>query len=255
MAVPTFVQAANGGVATTGNFTAFLNSVGVGNVIIVQILQDGTGSVPTLSSITNIQALDGTASSMTSLASTQDVGSAAAARQHLWIGRATANNPSCNIDTPGDDIYGWMTEFSGVSTGTTLASVIENGAGTFTNGAGTSATIADTGVTTNGSDRLALNFIGVNDDNNADFDTEAFTGQTGGTWVSGGSFGSATGTDGAVGIQKADMAAAGTINGGSLTMAASDAWGVIGFALISPSTGGIAQGDQSQPLLMNLSRR
>lgn len=188
----------------------------------------------------NVEDIAGTDSAVTDVTGGAVVGSGVgAAKQRVWLGRALTSAPSISVsvNASGDDIYMRLYEFSGVSTGTTLAAVIENGAEAFfyMNGADTTATILDTAVTTNGADRLALNFIAVNDDNEATFDTEAFTGMTGGTWVSGGSYGTATGTDGSIGLQYATMASAGTIDGGSLSMGVSDAWGVVGFALI-PAT-------------------
>ena len=208
----------------------------VGNVVILQILQDGPTAGLTLDFVDDVEDLAGTANTMTSIGAFP-VGSPTAALQHLWIGRATAA-AIAGADVSGyasEDIYVLFWEFSDVNTGTTLADVIENGtAGNATNGAGTSDTILDTAVTTLGADRLALNFVAVNDDNALD----AFTGMTGGTWGEPGvEYADAAGTDGAIGLQTAAMASAGTIDGGTLTMAASDAWGVVGFALIpEPST-------------------
>jgi hypothetical protein len=55
---------------------------------------------------------------------------------------------------------------------------------------------------------------------------------SGGTWVEAvAEYATATGTDGCIQLQTADMASAGTINGGTYTMLASDGWGVIGFAI------------------------
>ena len=130
----------------------------------------------------------------------------------------------------GNDIYVRVYEFTNVSTGTTLATVIENStAGNATNGVDTSATASDTAVTTLGPDRLALNFVAVNDDNAI----SAFTGETGGDWtLAVAPYAESTGTDGAIGLQAATMATADTINGGTGSIVDSDAWGVVGFALI-----------------------
>jgi hypothetical protein len=246
MALPVFVEAGTGQLWQSGGAVAMTITADVGNVIIIHVLEDGTGAGPSFSSITNLAALDGTASSFTGIA-TENVGTGPEARNTVQIARATGTAVSISMtQTSGNDLYGRLYEFSGVNTGATLADVIENAsAGAFVNGVGLSTTIADTGVTTLGADRLAINLIAVNDDNQASFDTEAFTGQTGGTWVSGGSYGSATGTDGAIGLQIADMSSAGTINGGTLTMA-SDPWGVIGFALLPlrvPRSPGVDSGN------------
>jgi hypothetical protein len=163
-----------------------------------------------------------------------DVGSAVAAKQHLWIGRSSADQDgSISVtSSSGDDCYAVIYTFTGVNAGTTLADVIENGtAGTAVNGAGTGTTVSDTGVATLGRDRLACNFGGINDDNAA----VAFTGETGGDWTVAADAGSFTGTDGEVWLQTAAMPSAGTIDGGTFTMA-SDAWGGVGFALVPPQS-------------------
>lgn len=211
----------------------------VGNVIVLHCLTDAAGEGFSNTIVSGAEALDTGTTNLTVVATTQAVGNPTAATQGIRIGRATTTTPTIAVaGTATGDCYYRLYEFSGVASGTTLSDVLENSsAGATSNGTpGTSATISDTAVVTLGSDRLALNFIGVNDDNQADFDTEAFTGMTGGTWVSGGSYGTATGTDGAIGLQYATMASAGTIDGGTLTMVASDSWGVIGFALIPEVT-------------------
>jgi hypothetical protein len=236
---PAFVQAGTGQVWASGAAVAATLACTAGNIVVFHVLKDGNGVGGTVSSISNVEDLAGTDNAMTELAgesvntSATPVAAVASERQYIWIGRSLGGTASVSYsDASGNDGYFRLYEFSGANAGTTLADVIENGtAGTATGARGTAAQIDDTGVTTLAPNRLALNFIGVNDDNNADFDTEAFTGMTGGTWASNGSYGSATGTDGAIGLQSATMASAGTIDGGALTMAASDGWGVIGFAL------------------------
>lgn len=242
MAAPTFVKAGAGFVdATDPHGLAGLSGVTVGNIVVLHVIQDGSGTSPTLSisgGTGDVEDLAGTDGALTSIGKF-DVGSGPDASQHLWIGRAigTSINNSGQITLTGgsgNDIYSRWYEFSDVNTGTTLADVIENGsAGATVNSSGTSNTIADAGVTTLGVDRLALNFVGVNDDNVLD----AFTGQSGGTWAEAvAEYAESTGTDAALGLQTATIASAGTIDGGTDTMAASDAWGVVGFALIPASS-------------------
>lgn len=241
MAAPALVQAGTGQVWQSGAAVAMtLSGATVGNIVIVHIMQDGIGiGGLSLSSISGLAALDGTASSTTAITPIGNVGASPvyAARNIQRIGRATDASVSVSMSqADGNDLYARLYEFSGVASGSTLSDVIENGtAGNHEEETDTSATINDVAVVTLGSDRLALNFIGVNDDNQASFDTVAFTGMTGGTWVSGGSYGSSTGTDGSIGLQYATMASAGTIDGGTLTMA-SDPWGVVGFALIGTTS-------------------
>ena len=209
----------------------------VGDLIIAAILKDGTtAATPAINagSSLGIEDIDGTDDAVTILGP-YNVGSAAAAQIYLVIGRALVTTAiTIALDTTSaDDKYMTISAFRDVNTGTTLASIMEqNGTTTPATSAGTSTTVADAGVTTTGADRLALNFVGVNDDNVVG----AMTGMTGGTWVDRGQFASATGTDGAMSVQTAAMASAGTIDGGSYTMLASDEWGVVGFALIGTTS-------------------
>lgn len=185
MSAPFFVQASTGATDATGAFTFTGTAVGtVGDIVILHIVVDGTGAISwgTLSA-TNINALDGTANTWT-LIGTFNIGSATNAQHRLYIGRRTSASSAptftTTANTSGDDVYGRMYDFGGVSAGTTLATVIENSsAGGTASEVGTSATIADAGVTTLGSDRLALNFVGGNDDNLID----TFAGMTGGVWA------------------------------------------------------------------------
>ncbi len=244
MAAPTFVGAGTGVIVQTGS-SAVTRTATVGNFVILHILQDGVDTTPSLSSISGVEALDGTASSLTVLVNdgvpdtqTCKVGtSAPAARQLLFAGRATSTTVTTTVAVglSGIDLYCRWYEFTNVNTGSTISDVLENvGAGLIRGGnsggyLGTDASIEDCDVQTLGADRLALNFVAVDDDNAV----AAFTGMTGGTWVEAvAEFASATGTDGCIQLQTAAMPSAGTINGGSLTMAAADNWGVIGFALI-----------------------
>lgn len=231
MAAPTFVQAGTGAIWQSGGaVTVSLAGVTVGNCVFLHVLEDGTGATPLVpGSVTGSENTIGLAG-ITSLGGS-DVGSPKAAENWLWIGFATATTVSADLSqAEGDDLYMRWYEFSGVARdGATLGASIENGGSTFLNGVGTSTTIADTGVTTNGADRLACQFVAVNDDNAVG----DFTGETGGDWVEAvAEFLSATGTDGCIQLQTATIASAGTINGGSFVMAASDPWGVIGLALI-----------------------
>lgn len=239
MAAPAYVQTGAGatdatGVWSAGGATYMPVNIGAGNILVLQVLQDGTGTSPTLTSIeTNISNLAGTTAAMTSIGEF-NIGNPVVASQHLWIGRHVGGTRTVTIsgdNAGGDDLYFRVYEFTGVSTGTTLGTVIENGsAGATVSGAGTSATIADADVTTLGAERLALNFVAGNDDNTLD----AFTGMTGGTWAEAvAEYADSAGTDGVIGLQTATIAAAGTIGGGTDGWAdAADGWGVVGFALL-----------------------
>jgi len=136
--------------------------------------------------------------------------------------------------TGSSDAAGRMYRFTDWKADGTMANNFE---GANTSGGSSSNTIADAGVTTTGADRLAVQFVSVGDNNALD----AFTGQTGGTWAEAvAEYTNTTGTDFAMGLQIATMASAGTIDGGTDTMAAADPWHVIGFAIIG-TTGSPAE--------------
>ena len=235
-----FVTASAGAVDTTGAWTATGSApTAVGNIIILHAVQDGTtdGSL-TFTSATNIENLAGTDNAWTAIGEFS-VGASDEARQYLWIGRAINGSAPTFTggNSSGEDVYYRMYEFSGCSLGTTLATVIENvTAGATVNGTGTSTTVADTGVTTLGPNRLALNFSAFNDDLTGF--GGSFTGETGGDWTSAGSYGTSTGTDASMNLNTAAIASAGTINGGTYTIT-SMAWGVVGFALIPANSGAL----------------
>lgn len=242
MAAPTFLGSDASSVitATSGALAPDLSARSANDVLLYGVLQDGTGADVTVSAISaSVANLAGTASALTSIGAF-NVGSAAVAKLHLWIGRlVTPGATSVTFNSSsGNDLYTSMWAFRTVSSGTTLATVIENAtAGSTTTTAATSATLTDAGVTTLGPDRLAVNVVGGNDDNAL----TVFTGMTGGTWTEDPEFASATGTDGVIGMQYAAMASAGTIDGGSSTWAdALDGWGVVGFALIGTTVAAMA---------------
>ena len=106
-------------------------------------------------------------------------------------------------------------------------------ASSFTEGGGfgtnSGTTISAQSVTTTGVNRLAVSFV---------FDTanNALNVFSGGTWAEPvGEYTVATGSGGGVQLQTATMSSAGTISGGSYTIATSASWGVRAFALI-PTT-------------------
>jgi hypothetical protein len=223
-----------------------------GNILIVQVLADGTNaSVPTVTSWTNAEDLAGTDTALTSIGRF-NVGNPVAATQEILIGRSLSTSAPVitGANVGGDDVFVRMYEFTAGSTGTTLATVIENStAGATANGTGAITQIDDTAVVTLGIDRLALNLIAVNDDvtglNNVLF------GATGGTWVQRADYADATGTDGALALQTAAMATAGTIDGGSLFTGTAGSWGNVGFALLP--TGAAAPSDIHQMGFVNFS--
>jgi len=170
MAAPSYVNAGTGATDAGGAWSYTCQaSAAAGRVFIVQILQDGTTTGAVTSVVgTNIENLGGTDNVWTAVAVNQAVGSSTAALQHIYIGRALSTSaPTISgANSTSEDLYIRSYQFTDVSTGTTLATVIENGtAGATANGVATSNTAADTGVTTLGVDRLALNLVGVGDDN------------------------------------------------------------------------------------------
>jgi hypothetical protein len=241
MAAPTYVGADVGLTDAGGAWGSSLtyNAAGAGNIVIAHVLQDGTtGGAVALDggaiNFENLEDLAGTDDALTSIGSFTGGGLI----QHLWIGRTISSGVSTGFggsNSTSQDVYFRFYEFTNGNTGTTLASVIEqNGTTTPATSSGTSATIADADVITTGPDRLALNFVGGNDDNALD----AFTGMSGGTWAEAvAEFASASGTDGVIGLQTAAMASAGTIGGGTDGWAdGTDGWGVVGFALIGTTS-------------------
>lgn len=242
MAAPTFVQAGTGVTGTTGTVAVDIPQAGTvaGDLLILQSGKSGTGAKPALSSFANIESLSGTANAMTELSAGEEgVGAGGTVGEHnLWFGRIIATNTvtSVTVSIPAADQVIRLYQFTGVNAGTALSDVIENDTADYSNGTPlTQAAINDTAVVTNDVDRFACNFVFVVDDNVVG----AFTGESGGDWALTASYTSSAGNpDGGIHLENATIASAGTIDGGSYTMAASDAWGVIGFALI-PAVGAV----------------
>lgn len=235
MAAPTFLVATTGQTDAGGTWIASgtLTGAAQDDLVIFHILQDGSsaGAISLTTVTANLMNLAGTTSALTSIGSFQ-VGGTSLAIQHLWVGRLSSSSVAVQIDganSSTEDLYYRFYSFQNASAGTTLATVIENAtAGSTTTSTGTSATVSDASVQTLGSDRLALNFVGINDDN----PFAGYSGQSGGTWTTRASYADATGTDGAIYLVDAAMATAGTIDGGTSSITDIDAWGVVGFALI-----------------------
>lgn len=239
MAAPTY-NGAQIGATDAGGAWSYNLSTGIGDVYIVQVLQDGatSGAVAATTFGAGVANLAGTTSAMDYLGEFP-VGASSEALQHLWIGRGVAAGGSiAGTNSTSEDLYIRQYRFATVRTiaggGISVATVIENGtAGATVNSTGTSTTVADASVTTLGADRLAVNLVAANDD----IALDAFTGQSGGTWVEAvAEYAEASGTDGAIQLQTAAMASAGTIDGGTDTIV-SAAWGVVGFALIGTTAG------------------
>ena len=237
MTIPSFVAATAGGTDATGAWSYTCTAAGAaGRLMILHVMQCGTSAnnAVTVSSVTNIENLAGTDNVMTALAATgTGFGSAVVGYHYLFLGRSLGT--SAAVITGGnsgsDDLYFRMYEFQNASTGTTLATVIENATlGAALSAAATNQTISDVGVTTLGPNRLCCQFV-CNDNDNT---IGPFTGETGGDWAEAtAEFSSATGTDGMLSLQTANMVTAGTVDGGTVAMGGATPWshGVLGLAI------------------------
>jgi hypothetical protein len=233
MAAPSFVQAGTGATDAGGTFS-ISGAVGTeNNFLICHVLQDGATSGAVGATFGGgSKNLAGTTSAMTYVGEFA-VGSATAAYQHIWVGRCTGGAPQIfGTNSTSEDVYGRWYEFQDVNTGTAITDVIENGtAGTTVNGPGTSDTAGDVAVVTLGADRLPLQLLAVNDDN-----ITINTSTPDSIWTKvGGGYADAGGTDGSISLYRltGSAATAGTYGGSeSMSVTDSDAWGVVGFALI-----------------------
>lgn len=97
----------------------------------------------------------------------------------------------------------------------------------FSTAGDTSNTAALPDITTLGPDRLALALVAVNDDNNVGgIGTPDFS------WLVITQYAESSGTDGAIALMRATVTSASTDSGTTVGVTDSDAWGVVGFALI-----------------------
>lgn len=88
-------------------------------------------------------------------------------------------------------------------------------------------TIADQGVTTTGTSRLAINVITYNDRQTGG--QEDYAGETGGSWIASGYY--EAGNYPTISVQTCEMASSGTINGGSDASINSSTYLIWGFAI------------------------
>lgn len=234
---PVYRDVQTGATDAGGAWSYTCQTGAAGDVFIVQILQDGatTGALTSVvgSNIENLAGTDNVWTIVPEPGPSNDwiIGASNEARCRIYIGRATGTSaPTISgANSTSEDLYIRSYRFQNVSTGTTLADVIENAtAGVAARSTGTSNTASDAGVTTLGPDRLALNFVAVNDDNAI----ALFTGMSGGTWVEVAEYAESSGTDGAIQMQYALIDSAATINGATASITDIDAWIAIGFALI-----------------------
>jgi hypothetical protein len=108
--------------------------------------------------------------------------------------------------------------------GTAVSSFTESG-GVNT---GTDDSVECPSVTTSENGSMAVAFTAIDDDHSQ----TNFTGETGGNYTEAvAEYTSSLGLDGSIGLQTATMATAGTVSGGSFTIAAADAWVCRSFSL------------------------
>ena len=246
MAAPSFRGASTGFTDATGAW-AFTNDfvVNVGNVVILQVLQDGTtaGAVALTMSGFSYENLAGTDNALTqipgpSTGGAWPIGASNQAFQYLYIGRKISgtNDTFNGTNSTSEDVYVRLYAFDIVSTGATLAEVIENGtAGNANNGAATSTTCSDTAVTTLGPDRLALNFVGLSDDL---MGLAAFAGETGGNWDLIAVYEESSGTDATIGLQISPIASLASGLGGLASISVQGSGGTTEESSCQFTTGG-----------------
>lgn len=231
MGMPAYVGAGSGVAIENGSANVEKTSCTAGNLLLVHMLARGStedwGGGPG----TNIKKLDGTADYLDAIVTGSGVGSGSASSEALFIGRVVANGTctySFAVGASGEDLYARMYEFSGATTGSTIASVVENDASTYDALNGTSTTIDSVTVITNSTDRLACHVVAIA----ANQAVASFTGETGGDWTEAvAEYATSTGAAATLQLQTAEMASAGTIDNGTITITSAD-WGGIGLAII-----------------------
>lgn len=157
MAFPQFVGAGAGAERlTTGSFTVSKTGCTAGNLIIMHLhvlgaTGDWGGTGPT-----NVEALDGTDNDDTVLRTGGEF--------LIACGRVMTSGTcswALSVGASGEDVAARMYEFSGAALGSLLADVFENGLGTSDTASANDANPSAAPVDTNGSDRLALNFLAL----------------------------------------------------------------------------------------------
>lgn len=232
MAIPGFVQAGAGAYCPTpSGGTVSITGVTIGNFLMIHFISRG-GLGTSYSNFVGIENLAGS-TGVTELLHQSGVGDPIGSRHSVWVGRATATTCSLTLSNPSYDVFGRIYEFSGVNEGTLISDVCENGAGQYGYDYWTQSSLIDEDVTTNDTDRLALNFIALESSQAVG----VFTGQSGGTWTEAvAEYATTDGSDATLQLQMAEMPSAGTIDGGSTTIT-STGFGLISTALIpAPSS-------------------
>lgn len=227
MAVPVFAGAGSGAAVLTGTGTVSKTGCIAGNLLLIQFFVRGTTEDwSAFSNVVNIEGIDGTDNATTGVV---------AAQYGVFIGRVMANGTcsgDATVGASGEDIFMRMYEFSGASAGASVASVLENGVGITDTSSAISTDVGDAPLTTNGGDRLGLNFVYLNN-NQA---IGSFTGETGGDWTEAvAEYQEATGATATLQLQTTAMPSAGSIDGGAVTIGTSIEWVSRSTAIIPAS--------------------
>ena len=226
MGIPAYAAAGDG--AATDTNGGALNvpypaGISAGHLLLAHIYYDGSAAAPS------------TPAGWTEMGGPYNVHDDTPSSRHWLYGKIAAGTES------GTESFGTvaattlrmgrMYRFTGVASAT-LAECYEDLDGAEF---GYSADVTDNSVTTSGANRLALNLVAWDDDN---VTPAVFDGESGGNWVEAvGDYESALAGDGTIYLMYAEMASAGTIDGGSCTTTL-DGWGVIGLALIGTADAG-----------------
>lgn len=239
MTIPSFVTASPGATDAGGAWSYTGTAAGAaGRLMMLHVLQagvaGGAGAI-TVTSVTNIESINGF-DNVFSGGSGYALGGTSG-YHYVWMGRSlnTTAPVVTGANSGADDVYVRMYEFQNVATSLAEEEVLDGtpslGPGfNFTTTSGTTSSVTDGEVTTRGPNRLAINCIACRNDNTIG----PFTGMTGGTWAEAvAEYSSATGTDGMLSLQTADMVTTGVINGGSVTMGGATPWdwSAVGFSL------------------------
>lgn len=242
MPAANFVQAGSGTAILTGSGTVSMTGATAGNLVAIHLVARGTTvDWSAFSSITNLSDLAGTANAVSwivngiTVSTTLDCG--------IALARVTANgtvSADATVGASGEDLFLRMYEFQGEAQGTTVATVVEAGAGTYDTGSGTStSSIGGAGFTTNDVDRLVLQFVALSTNTT----TSDYTGETGIDLAEAvAEFSSASGATATLQLQTGAMPSAGTFAPGNFTAGAATDFLVLGTAIIpdtTPSTAGI----------------
>lgn len=238
MATPVFVGAGAGAIATTGTLSLTKTSCTAGNFIAVHLLARGATEDWGDTTHPNISTLSGGADDVTGVCTGQPLGNPTnGGRASLFVGRVTANGTCTSnftVGASGEDLLGRIYEFSGVSTGTTVATVCEQSTGTFNSANGTGTTVDPTAFgsdfITLGGLRLGCCFISQ-DVAQAIGDLTTETGGIDFTEAVA-EYQEGTGALGTLQLQTASIAGAGTYDPGVVTTGSSSQWGVIITSLI-----------------------